>query len=600
VAPDRAAPDDDAARRATYACTGAFFAALASAGVRHVCVSPGSRSAPLAVAAARTPALEVVAIVDERSAGFFALGLAKRSGRPVALVCTSGSAASNYLPAVVEAHHGRVPLIVVTADRPPELQAWGAGQTIDQLGLYGTRVRRFVQMPVPSGDASLPRHARAVAARSVDDATDAPAGPVHVNWPLREPLDPPAAAAPARDAAAARPVARVERSRRAPAEADVDALASLCSSGRRGVIACGPMPPSLARDRALAALARATGWPLVADPLSGLRRGAHVPDAPVVAHADLWLRDPDVAARFAPEVVLRFGDPPTSKAFRLWLEVDPPAEVVLVDADREWMDPSHLATRMVRAEPEPLATALASRLPSAPGRSAWLDAFVAADRRAAAALAKAIVAEPVLDEARAVHELGARLPGGATLYLSSSMPVRDVDAFLPVDARPLRVLANRGANGIDGVTSSALGAAFVGRDDPTVLLTGDLALLHDLGGLLVARTAAIPLVVVVLDNDGGGIFSFLPIAAHGEAVEFERLFRTPHGLDLGRVAGLFDLGYTRADSPGALADALDRLLAGPLSRAHILHVPVDRDANVARFRSLARGAAVAAAGGADA
>lgn len=592
----------EASRRATYAYVGEFFDALARCGVDSVVVSPGSRSTPLTVTAARTPGLRVVPIVDERSAGFFALGLARQSGRPVALVCTSGTAATNYLPAVTEGHYARIPLIVLTADRPPELREWGAGQTIDQVGLYGGAARRFVEVPVPGEGPALLRHARVLAARAVGDASGSPPGPVHLNWPFREPLEPPTAGLePAKDVAGAKsthepaPV-RVTGSLAMPPAEDVAALAAIIRDHRRGVIDCGSMPPSTQRDAALAELARRAAWPILADPLSGLRRGRHVAGAPVVAHSDLWLRDAAVGRSHAPDAVLRFGDSPTSKALRLWLEASPPSELILVDPDGGWADPSHLATRVLRADPALLARALCDALGDSRDDRSWVDRFVASDQRAGDALGAHQGKGDGLDEPGVVHVLGSRLPTDATLWLSSSMPVRDADAFLPLSERPLRVLANRGANGIDGVTSSALGAAFADRG-PVVLLTGDLALLHDIGGLLAARSERIPLVIVVLNNDGGGIFSFLPIAGRGDAAEFERLFRTPHGIDLERVAALYDVGFDRVASLAGLGDVLDSLLSGPLERTHLVEVPIDRDANSTRFRALARHAAEAVARG---
>lgn len=598
---DAADPEsaDEVARRVTYAYVGAFFDELARSGVECVCVSPGSRSAPLAISAARTPGLEVVPILDERSAGFFALGLARQTGRAVALVCTSGTAASNYLPAISEAHHARVPLLVLTADRPPELRDWGAGQTIDQLGLYGSRVRRFVEVPVPAAGEALSRHARALAARAVADALASPAGPVHLNWPFREPLDPPQArpVAPARaiDTPTAAPI-RVTRATATALPEDVAALAELVGEGSRGVIACGPLPPSCERDRAIVEFARAAGWPILADPTSGLRRGAHVGDAPLIAHSELWLRDAAIGRALAPDVLLRVGDAPVSKAFRLWIEATRPSHFVLIDPAGGWADPSHLATRVLRADPAALLRDVRARLPAGARNSPWLAAWLAADRRAALAIADSIAVDGVLDEPRAVHELAARLPAGATLYVSNSMPVRDLDAFLPIDPRPLRVHCNRGANGIDGVTSSALGAASAGGG-PVVLLTGDLALLHDLGALLTAGHRALPLVIVVLNNGGGGIFSFLPIAAHGESVEFEKLFLTPQRADLGKLAASFGLGFTRAASWREFTGALDALLGAPLRGTHIVELPIDRDQNVVRFRALAARAIAAAAQG---
>ncbi len=589
----------EAARRVTYAYVGAFFAELARSGVERVCVSPGSRSAPLAISAARTPGLEVIPILDERSAGFFALGLARQSGRPVALVCTSGTAASNYLPAVTEAHHARVPLLVLTADRPPELREWGAGQTIDQIGLYGGSVRRFVEVPVPVAGDALLRHARALAARAVGDATASPAGPVHLNWPFREPLDPPRATtregARTVDTPASTPI-RVTQAIASARPEDIAALADLVRERPRGLIACGPLAPSTERDRVIVEFARAAGWPILADPTSGLRRGAHVPDAPLVAHSELWLRDAALGRSLAPDVVLRLGDAPVSKALRLFVEATRPAEVVLVDEAGGWADPSHLATRVMRAETAMLLRAVRGQLPVEPRRSPWLDAWLGADLRVARAISESIALDGILDEPRAVHELAARLPATATLYVSNSMPIRDLDAFLTIDARPLRVLCNRGANGIDGVTSSALGAASADAG-PVILLTGDLALLHDVGALLTAGNRAVPLLIIVLNNRGGGIFSFLPIAAHGESVEFERLFLTPQRCDIEQLAAAFGLGFTRAGTWAEFGDALDARLGGPLRGTHILELPIERDTNVKRFRALAARAAEAAATG---
>ena len=583
--------------------TAAFFDALAESGVRDVCVSPGSRSTPLVVAAHAHPQLRCRPILDERSAGFFALGLARQSGHPVALICTSGTAAANYLPAVVEAHAARIPLVLLTADRPPELRDCGAGQTIDQVGIYGGYVRSFVELPVPTGGARALGYARAVASRAVADARGGPAGPVHLNWPLREPLEPvvdpgePAAAGSSAGAdPAAAAVVTVTSAPAAPPSEEIDVLLEIAQTYERGLVVCGPLAPDAERSAAIAEFARLTGWPIFADPTSQLRRGPHVDTAPVLAHADLLLRDPRIAGDWAPDVVVRLGDSPVSKSLRLALESHPPKHLVLVDPDRVGHDPSHLASRILVADPGALCEAWAR---------AWRDAGWEArvseytrqclgdDGRAADALSAALADESELLEPRAVRELAESLPPDATLYVSNSMPIRDLDAFLPGSNRPLRILGHRGASGIDGLVSAAAGAAAADRG-PVVLLIGDLALLHDVGGLRLVRDLPQGLTVVVLNNDGGGIFSFLPIADHGEAVGFEDLFRTPHGLNLADLAPLHGASFARvrnvADYRKALATARDQ------SGLRLIEVPVDRDRNVKGFRALAALAVTAARG----
>lgn len=575
------------ARVATHAFAERFFAALAEAGVRHVCVSPGSRSTPLALAARREPRLRCSVHVDERSAGFFALGLARASRDPVALVCTSGTAAANYLPAVVEACHSRVPLVVLTADRPPELRDWDAGQTIDQLGLYGGAVRWFAELPVPSADPALQRYARSLGGRAVAEARGqrgAP-GPVHLNWPLREPLDPPPRSGgddgPTPDE---RPALRASRSPATASREQIHELAALARGSRRGVVVCGPLDPGDELADALMRLARRAGWPVLADPASSLRSGAHVGmDSPVVAHGDLLLRDDAFAGAHAPDLVLRLGGTPVSKALRLWLEAAPPQRWIGVDPAGGFSDPSHLASEMLAVAPADLCRRWAALLDE-PAEPAWLRSWLGADARAAAAVDAELARDDRLLEPRAVRELCQALPDDALLYVSNSMPIRHLDACLSRGPRRLRVLANRGANGIDGMVSSALGAAAAGVGR-TLLLTGDLALLHDLAGLLAGRRHRLSLTIVVLDNDGGGIFSFLPIASHGEAAHFEELFRTPHGLDLSHAARLFGAAYARVGCLEHLRSALKEALHGDGLR--IVHVPVDRDASVAQLRSLA-------------
>lgn len=574
---------------AVYAYASRFFASLAAAGVGHVVISPGSRSTPLAIAAERCPALRTWIELDERAAGFFALGLGKATRVPAALVCTSGTAAANYLPAVVEAHHARVPLLVFTADRPSELRDFGAGQTIEQTGLYGRHPRWSVEVPIPEAGEGALRHAEILAARAVERAVGRPAGAVHLNWPLREPLAPPARAAGV-DEAIARPPLRFTRAQPAADPADVDELVALVLRCERGVVCAGPMDADERLAAALARFAARAGWPIFADPASQLRRGPWLPDAPVLDGGDLLARAPGFTARHAPEVVIRIGDPPVSKAQRLWLEAAAPAAVWWLDEGGQWGEPSLRATRVVVGGASALLEAAASRLADSLAASrSWGGALVAANERGRRALATELAASSSvsgLDLAFAVAEAA---PAGGQLFASNSMPIRLLDLALACGRAPLRVFCNRGASGIDGISSTALGVA-AGTGRPTLLLTGDLAFLHDLTGLLLARREAIPLVIAVLDDGGGGIFSFLPVAEQGEAVAFDRLFRTPHGLDLARAAALFELDYERVDAPAALPKALASALSRP--RVSIVHVRVDPAGNTRSFRAaLARAAA---------
>jgi 2-succinyl-5-enolpyruvyl-6-hydroxy-3-cyclohexene-1-carboxylate synthase len=594
------ADDVSRAPNRNWAFCRAFFDELSRSGVRDAVVCPGSRSAPLAGVAARHDALRCWPHIDERSAGFFALGLAKASRAPVALLCTSGTAAVNFHPAVVEAWHAHVPLVVLSADRPAELRGWGAGQTIDQPGLYGSHVRWFAEVALPEATGDILRYARALACRAVDSASSSPAGPVHLNFPLREPLDPRAVPGDvADDLAADDPLAasgRAERAyvqvQRGTASLAPDRAASLArrvAACERGVLACGPLdaPPDLAAG--IATLAERAGWPLLAEPTSQLRCGPHVASAPVLASADLLLRDDAFAAGHAPDFVLQLGATPTGKAYRLWLERRPPAEFVLVDAHGAWSDPSHLASELLCVDPQALCDALLERLEARPP-SSWLEDFLEADRRAARAVERHLLADEDLLEARAVRELAAALPDAALLYVSNSMPVRDLDAFLPASPRRLRVLCNRGANGIDGMISSALGAAAAqplqptGEAAPVVLLTGDLALLHDCGALLAAGRHALSLTIVVLDNDGGGIFSLLPIADAGDAVDFETYFRTPHGIDLEPLCRGMGADFRWASSWEHLRASLKDALSAP--GVSVVGLRVDRDRNVKQLRAL--------------
>jgi len=575
-----ASPRSSVAQAPAPAFAAALVGALGRAGVREACVSPGSRSTPLVLALEAEPRMAIRVHLDERSAGFFALGLARASRRPVALVCTSGTAAANYLPAVVEASLTRIPLVVLTADRPPEARDWGAPQTIDQLHLFGRHVRWFAEAPVPGGRPDLERLARALGARAAAVAAGSPPGPVHLNLPMREPLVPSGRLSP--EPEALRPVMREWRGTLRPAPEAVAWLAERVARHPRGLIACGPMDEPDAAGP-IAALARAAGWPILADPASQLRCGPHV-DHHTLGHGDLLLGDAGFAERHPPDLILRLGAPPTSKAFHGWLERAEPSHVVHVDPHGGFRDPAHGASDLVRSDIVSLCDAVRRRLGPPRTPSAWLDAFVAGERAVAETVADVVDADPSLLAPAAVRTLGDALPEARILYVSNSMAIRDVDAFLPATRSRCRILANRGANGIDGMVSSALGASASGT--PTVLLTGDLALLHDSSGLLAASIERLPLTIVVLNDDGGGIFSHLPVARLGDPAGFTRLFRTPHGRDLGRLCQGVGLAHVRAESREHLAAALKDSFSR--STPSLVEVVVEAEHNLEQHRRVRR------------
>ncbi|MCR9094082.1 MAG: 2-succinyl-5-enolpyruvyl-6-hydroxy-3-cyclohexene-1-carboxylic-acid synthase [bacterium] len=574
---------------AVYAYVGAFFHGVRAAGVEHVVVSPGSRSTPLTISARHTPGLRTWVELDERAAAFFALGLAKASGRPAVLVCTSGTAAANYLPAIVEAHYSRVPMIVATTDRPPELRDWGAGQTIEQNGLYGGYTRWASEVPIPeAGEASL-RHAGQLAGRAFDEATSTPAGAVHLNWPLREPLPPPEGELEEILAASAAElrVPRFSAARAIPAREDIDVLAGLAEAHERGVILVGPRDDDPALADAIAAFGTASGWPVLADPAANLRAGREPGRAPILDAGDLLLRDGPFREARVPEVVVRVGDPPVSKPQRLWIEAAEPREVLWLDEGGQWGEPSHRATRVVRGGAAALLDGAAAQLGVPSARPPLRERAWCRDFEAMNTVARAAIDDVARDDAGfcglTVASAVARCtPDDAALFVSNSMAVRLLDLGFGVRASRLRVHASRGAAGIDGINSTALGIA-AATDRPTVLFTGDLAFLHDLSGLLITRRVTLPLTIVVLDDDGGGIFSMLPIASQGESVAFRELFHTPHGLDLERVAGAFALPYSRVSEVAALEKAIEE---GTAARGvSIVHVPVEAGTNETRYRA---------------
>jgi len=557
----------------------ALVEGLCTAGVSHAVVCPGSRSAPIALACAEQPGLKTWTVIDERSAAFFALGIAKESGSPAALVATSGTAGANFYPAIVEAAVAHVPLIAITADRPHELHGWGALQTIPQQHLYGQFSRWSVDVGLPEPSPVALSHLRASATRAVAKSRRSPRGPVHLNAPFRDPLAPtPTASHPPLEdleAAIAKPAARFIAPVLEPDPGTLAALRRRLETVPRGVIVCGPRDLDDGFREAVSALGRAFGYPIFPEATSQVRFGSS--GGGIVSHYELLLRHRPFAASHLPQVVLRFGGPLVSKVLQGWLDHSG-AEIVSFVDDGRLVDPAHTAATFIEGSAKAVCEQLSAPVPVQ--NPEWARSFESAERTARAALDDAFGSDEALTEPRACREVTAAIPPGANLFVSSSMPLRDVDAFGAGSPSPIRVLANRGANGIDGTSSTALGAA-ASSNRPTVLLTGDLALLHDLGGLLTAARHKIPLTIVVINNDGGGIFSFLPIADFSE--HFEALFATPHGLDLSRVADLFGARHHLPTSASELRRTLRSCIEGGF---HLVEVRTDRSANPTHHRAL--------------
>lgn len=538
------------------ACASLLADELARGGVEHVCVSPGARSTPLALAVARHPRLRVHVILDERSAAFFGLGLAKATRRPVALVCTSGTAAVNWHPAIVEARYSQTPLIALSADRPPELRDTGANQTIDQRGLFASAPLWFFEMPVPALHDDTERVWRSAGARAVATAFGPPAGPVHVNLPFREPL---VASGAMPDLGAGRddgaPWERHSPAAALPSPRDVDDLARLLDATPDGVIVCGGLNDDAPE---ILDLSERIGWPLIAEPQSGLRRGVAL-SAPQL-----------IVDRIEPSAVLSFGAAPTSRATRTLL--DRTAKVIMVDASR-WNDPDRRSSWALRADAALLASSLIAVVKPREDRG-WMERWQAADAAARAAADAILDSIPEPFEGRIARDVAGAVPGGGVLVIGSSLPIRDLDSYMqPRD--DLWVIGNRGASGIDGFVSTTLGAAMGG--DPTVGLMGDLTFLHDAGALAWLTPRAKPAVLVVEDNGGGAIFDLLP---QGTVREADDLFYTPHAISIEPIVQAAGCRYervTRADDVGPAVDGA--LRAGVTT---VVHVPCDRAAGPAR------------------
>lgn len=547
-----------------------FVDELARAGLRAACIAPGSRSTPLTLAFAGHPDIAVYSLLDERGAAFFALGMALAAELPVALLCTSGTATANFHPAIIEADQSHIPLLVLTTDRPHELRDSGANQTIDQIKMYGDHVRWFVDVAPPEADPPplTLRYLRTLACRAVAAAAGPTAGPVHLNFPFRKPLEPTPVPGdvPAGSTNQARPgnapFTQISRGTLVPSAGQVDTLVGAIQQSARGLVICGPRCPTGEFPQAVARLAQAAGYPILADALSGVRFGPHQQgsDAPILSGYETFLQKEVVAGWPPPELILHFGVTPTSKALGDYLAALPKTRRVAINGSGAWHDDTHTTSHLIWADPAATCQLVAGRLADVdmtPRDATWLAALQQAEKTAWQAVDSARAGTFL--EGVILADVVELMPPESVLYVASSLPVRHLDQFARGRPANLRVLANRGASGIDGTISSALGAA-AAAERPLVLVTGDLAFYHDLNGLLALQRCGVQATIVLINNNGGGIFHRLPIANFDPP--FTELFLTPHGLDFEPVVRTFGAGYQRVAGSDELRQALQAAIDG--------------------------------------
>lgn len=544
--------------------------ALMTADVKSAVISPGSRSTPLAYAFASTDELNVHMQVDERSAAYFALGLAKASGNPVVLLCTSGTAASNYHPAITEAYYARIPLIVITADRPHELREVGAPQAIDQIRMYGQHVKYSVDFPLAESNADIDDFLDRHISRALSVATSAPRGPVHLNVPFREPL--------LIDFDRELPTTTFQKRIKGSDGLDastVQQITQLLTGADKGLIIVGEMPLGLDKA-AFWDFANALQWPVLCDPLSNLR--AEVPEECMplcIDHYDAILKSDVFTEKAVPDTVIRFGAQPVAKPLSLFLKKVRPATVIAVDESPEFRDSLGIVTHHIQTSTEGVMQIVVEK-PKTPYTEMWTAANEAVsmitDNYEGAAGDEGIFAKILFEH----------LPSGTDLVSGSSMPIRDVDTFFRKTAKDITIFANRGTNGIDGVVSTAFGIQ-AARKRPAWLLIGDLSFLHDVNGLIVTRFHDTDLTIIIINNDGGGIFSYLPQAEAGN--HFEELFGTPTGLTFSHIAAMYDAQYAAIRSPEEFRKELAKEKDKPV---RIIEVFTDRKANVKAHRDLWR------------
>lgn len=554
-----------------------FIQQLVHGGIKHVVISPGSRSTPIAMLMVEHPELNVYIDIDERSAAFFALGMAKETREPVVLLCTSGTAAANYYPAVVEANISRVPLIVLTADRPHELRDVGAPQAINQIHLYGEHVKWFMEMPLPEDEEEVLNFVRQCGARAVATSAQVPAGPVHLNFPLREPLVPLLEPSPFEGLEDQHLFIDVIRGKLNISDSQVEQVVTQVEQKEKGLIICGPIDyPEL--NQHIVALSEKTGYPIIADPLSQLR-SCGIFNPSIIDNYDSILKDQSFNQYFVPEVIIRFGAMPVSKPLTLLLKNAKNIIHYIIDGENGWRDPIKKGTTMVHSDEIAFCQKMDNQLKDR-RQTKWTTMWQQLNEQTRSIVVNAMEMENALDEGKVVTELVKFLPEYSTIFVGNSMPIRDVDTFFHVNGRNIRILANRGANGIDGVVSSAIGASV--NAENVYLLIGDLSFFHDFNGLLAAKMYQLNIRVILINNNGGGIFSFLPQAK--EAKNFELLFGTPTNLSFEHGIAMYDGHYTKVHNWEQFRQAIADSTSS--QGIQVIEVPTNRQKNVESHRKM--------------
>lgn len=548
----------------------AFVAELAQTGLKDVVISPGSRSTPMAMIMAEHPDLRIHVHVDERSAAFFALGIAKASRRPVAILCTSGTAAANYYPAVVEAFYSRIPLIVLTADRPHELRDIGAPQTIDQIHLFGRHVKWFVEMAPPENSNDMIRYVRTVCARAAATALTSPAGPVHLNFPFREPLIPDLDREDLfhlEERGSGQ--VQVERGIPVLSSEQQERFVQELNKYKRGVIVCGSLENEKFPE-AVISLSEKLKFPIIADPLSQLRSGGFNKGNIIDTYSS-FLKNSGARAELKPEIVIRFGAMPVSKFLMIFIKEHSDARQWVIDSGWGWRDPTLLSAEMIYAEEAAFCESIASKLEERHD-TVYLSKWQQINKIAKEQLEK-IKEVSGASEGKVFAELARLLPDEAALFVGNSMPIRDLDTFFHANNKRIRIFGNRGANGIDGTVSSALGAGTVCQ--PLYLIVGDLTFYHDMSALILSKLYGINITIIVLNNNGGGIFSFLPQAKQPR--NFEKLFGTPLNITFEKIVEMYGGNYAKCEDWAGFESALKK--SAGIKGLNVIELMTNREDN---------------------
>ncbi|MDF2557161.1 MAG: menD [Bacillales bacterium] len=563
------------------AFTTSFIDELTKVGVVDAVVSPGSRSTPLAYVMAEHPAMKVWMNIDERSAGFFALGIAKEKKKPVVLLCTSGTASANYYPAIVEARISRVPLIVLTADRPHELRDVGAPQAIDQIDLYGKHAKWFVEMPVPEASDEMLRFTRNIASRVAATSMQNPAGVVHLNFPFREPLMP-VFEEMENHITSCNALVTIENNYAQLSLEKFEAIASKIRNVKKGIIVCGQIDHDEFTE-AVVSFADKTGFPILADPLSQLRVGIHN-KSNIIDSYDAFLRWETLYNDLKPDSIIRFGAMPVSKPLSLFIKKSN-CELIVVDGGLGWREPTGTLSEMIYCDEAIFCREMSDLLVNDSMnqvQTEFLHKWKNINKQTSVHLSSGIERTEG-HEGALIAQLTKLLPSKCNLFVSNSMPIRDLDTFFRNTSKDVKIHANRGANGIDGIVSTALGVS-ASSEIPTFLIIGDLSFFHDMNGFLAARIHQLNLFVIVINNDGGGIFSFLP--QYGEPRQYEKLFGTPHGMEFSSVVGIYGGTYCAAETLSDFIDAFEDLVMEEGLR--ILEVFSNREKNSKAHKELMR------------